>query len=50
MRNSPDTPEGIDELHMLVEGEHISWVRKSPTLRRDITIYPTTLTPEQQQR
>ena len=50
MKNRPDTVDGIKELTMLIEGEHISWIRKSPQLKRDMTIYPETLTPEQRQR
>lgn len=50
MKNKPDTPEGLSELKMFTEGEHIFWLRESPELKRDITIYPQTLTPEQQQR
>jgi hypothetical protein len=47
----PDTLEDkMTELTMLVEGEHISWTRKSPQLKREMTIYPETLTPEQQER
>jgi hypothetical protein len=42
--------EGIEKLKILMEGEHVSWMRKSPQLRRDIDIYPELLTPEQQQR
>ncbi|WP_353064716.1 hypothetical protein RBB77_02995 [Tunturibacter psychrotolerans] len=44
------TPEGIKEFTLLMEGERISWTRKTPQLRRDMTIYPETLTPEQQRR
>jgi hypothetical protein len=50
MKHRPDTLEGIKELTMLIEGESISWTRKSPQLRREMTIYPETLAPEQQQR
>jgi hypothetical protein len=50
MKHRPDTLEGIKELRILIEGEHISWARKSPQLKREMTIYPETLTPEQQQR
>jgi hypothetical protein len=50
MKYKADTPEGIKEFKMLMEGEHVSWMRKSPQLRRDIDIYPESLTPEQQQR
>jgi hypothetical protein len=50
MKHRPDTLEGIKELTMLIEGEHISWTRKSPKLKREMTIYPETLTPEQQER
>jgi hypothetical protein len=35
---------------MLHEGDHIFWFRQSPQFKRDATIYPETLTPEQQQR
>jgi hypothetical protein len=45
-----DMLERVKELTILTEGEHISWIRKSPQLRREITIYPETLAPEQQQR
>jgi hypothetical protein len=50
MRNRPDTPDGVKELRMLTEGDHIFWLRESPQLKRDMTIYLETLTPEQQQR
>lgn len=50
VKHRPDTPEGVKELRMLTEGEHIFWMRESPQLKRDMTIYPETLTPEQQQR
>ena len=50
MKHKPDTPNGIKELRMLTEGEHIFWMRESPQLKRDMTIYPETLTLEQQQR
>src|SRR5947208_2958346 len=61
MEHRPDTPEGVrelrrrtelrlNELRMLTEGEHIFWTRSSPSLKREMTIYPETLTPEQQQR
>jgi len=40
----------MNELRMLTEGEHIFWMRESPQVKRDMTIYPETLTPEQQQR
>lgn len=35
---------------MKIEGERIEWERRSPTLRRNITIFFHTLTPEQKQR
>jgi hypothetical protein len=50
MKDRWTTPDGIKEFKLLMEGEHISWTRKSPQLRRYIDIYPETLTPEQQQR
>jgi hypothetical protein len=50
MKNTPDTPDGVKEVRMLTESERIFWFRESPQLKRDITIYPKTLTPEQQQR
>jgi len=50
MKNRPDTPEGVKELTMMIEGERISWERRSPKLKRDITIYLQTLTPEQVER
>jgi hypothetical protein len=50
MRYRPDTPEGVNEVRMLREGERIYWHRQSPQLERNITIFPETLTPEQQQR
>ena len=37
-------------LRMLTEGDHIFWLRESSQLKRDMTIYLETLTPEQQQR
>jgi hypothetical protein len=56
MKHRPDTPEGVQELkdhialRKLMDAEHINWFRESPQLKRDITIYPQLLTPEQQQR
>jgi hypothetical protein len=51
MKHGPDTLEGkMKELMMIADGEHISWTRKSPQLKREMTIYPETLTPEQQER
>ena len=50
MGHKLDTPDGFDELRMLLEGEHVLWQRKSPRLLREMTIYPEKLTPEQQQR
>jgi hypothetical protein len=50
MKNRPDTPGGVNELRMLTGGDHIFWLRESPQLKRDTTIYLETLTPEQQQR
>ena len=50
MKNRPDKPEGVKELRMLAESERIFWFRESPQLKRDITIFPESLTPEQQQR
>jgi hypothetical protein len=50
MKDRWTTPDGIKEFKLLMEGEHISWTRKSPKLSRYIDIYPETLTPEQQQR
>jgi len=49
MKHKPDTPEGFDELRMM-RNEHIFWTRESPVLKRDITLYPEMLTPEQQGR
>ncbi len=42
--------DNLKRLSMMIEGERIEWVRRSPQLRREITIYPETLTTEQQQR
>jgi hypothetical protein len=39
-----------EKLRMMVEGESIEWLRKSQQLRREITIYPEKLTPEQRER
>lgn len=39
-----DTPKGFNELEALRHGEHIFWFRESPQLKRNITIYPATLT------
>ncbi len=50
MKHRPDTFEGVKELRMLTEGEHIFWIRESPKFKCDFTIYPQTLTPDQQQR
>jgi hypothetical protein len=50
MKHRLDTREGVRELKMLSEGEHIFWMRESPSLRRNMTIYPETLTLAQQQR
>jgi hypothetical protein len=50
MEHTPDTLGGMEELALLTEGEHVSWIRKSPQLTRGMTIYPETLTPEQKQR
>jgi len=48
------TPEGIKEFKVLMEGQRVSWVRKSPEespqMTRYLTIYPQTLTPSQQAR
>jgi hypothetical protein len=45
-----DRPEPLRRSEMLLRGEHIFYVRESPTLKRDVIIYPTTLTPEQLER
>jgi hypothetical protein len=50
MKHRPDPPEDIKEFTLLMEGERISWTRKTLQLRRDMTIYPEMLTPEQQRR
>jgi hypothetical protein len=50
MKHRPDTPEGVKEIRMLAEGEHIFWFRESPQLKREMTIYPQTLTPAQLER
>ena len=50
MKHRPDSREGVNELRMMLEGERILWLRESPQLKRDMTIYPETLTQEQQQR
>ena len=50
MKHRPDSQEGVNELRLMLEGEHIFWLRESPQLKRDMTIYPEALTPEQQQR
>src|SRR3954453_23472650 len=50
MKNRPDTREGANELRMLMQGERIFWFRESPQLKREMTIYPPALTPEQLQR
>jgi hypothetical protein len=50
MRHRPDTPEGVDEIKIMKDGERIYWWHESPQLKRDITIFPAMLTPEQQER
>jgi glycerophosphoryl diester phosphodiesterase len=50
MKHRPDTPEGVNEIRITTQGEKIYWFRESPQLKRDITIYPEMLTPEQQER
>lgn len=50
MRPTPDALSNKQELSLLMEGEYITWVRKSLQLTRGMTIYPETLTPEQQHR
>ena len=50
MKHRAGTPEGVRELRMLFEGERVSWVRKAPSLNREMTIFPETLTPEQVRR
>lgn len=45
-----NTDSHLKRLSMMIEGEHIDWERRSPQLRRSISIYPQTLTPEQRQR
>ena len=50
MRHRADTAEGVNELKMIKDGERIYWFRKSPKLKREMTIYRDVLTPEQQQR
>lgn len=44
------TADRLKELDMMSKSERIDWVRKSPSLRRDITVYLDVLTPEQKQR
>jgi hypothetical protein len=39
-----------DHLRLLVEGERIEWCRRSPQLKRDITIFTEKLTPQQLDR
>jgi len=50
LRHRLDTQEGVNELTMQLKGERIEWLRKSPTLRRTLTVYLDALTPEQRQR
>jgi hypothetical protein len=50
VKHRPDTQEGVNELRMMLEGERIDWERRSPTLRRDLKIFPEKLTPEQRER
>jgi hypothetical protein len=50
MKHRPDTQEGVNELKMLRDGEHIFWHRESPTLKRVMTIYLDLLSPEQKER
>lgn len=50
MKQESDTLEGIKELTPLVEGQHISWTSTSPQLTHEMTIYPETLTVQQQER
>lgn len=44
------TSDSIKMLELMQKGERIEWLRKSPTLRRDLTIYVDLLKPEQIQR
>lgn len=44
------TADHIRELELISKSERVEWTRKSPTLRRDITIYLDALTAEQKQR
>jgi hypothetical protein len=45
-----DELKTLNTLKMRFEGEHIDYYRQNPGLKVHITIYPSTLTPEQQQR
>jgi hypothetical protein len=48
MEHKPN--KGLNELRMLKEGEHTFWIRESPVLRREMTIYTEVLTPDQRER
>jgi hypothetical protein len=50
LKHRSDIPDGVKELRMLTEGEYWYWVKESLQLKREMTIYPETLTPEQQQQ
>jgi hypothetical protein len=51
VKDKSDTAEKrLDELRMLKDGDHIFWIRSSSQFKREATIYPETLTPEQQHR
>ena len=50
LRHRLDTQEGVNELRMQTKGERVTWERRSPGLRRNMTIYFDALTPEQRQR
>lgn len=45
--NLKELSKADEELRLMAEGERIEWCRRSPSLKRDITIYPETLTPDQ---
>jgi hypothetical protein len=50
LKHRLDTQEGVAELTMQIEGERVTWERRSPGLRRNLTVYLDVLTPEQRQR
>lgn len=50
MKNRSETSDGVKELRKVTEGDHVFWLREWPQLKRGMTIFLETLTPEQQPR